>query len=144
MSHHRPIGLACLVFVAALLSMILSILGVDAFFQVVSLFKNDRYKPDYYPLGYILFAVAGICLFLVAWIAAITAFDLWKFKNRGRSTTIAATLILGIFTLILIFSHAFQGLEFWIAVLILMLNVVTVVYLRQANVRSYFESKPGV
>jgi Mn2+/Fe2+ NRAMP family transporter len=79
----------------------------------------------------------------VAWIASITAFDLWKFKSRGRSTTIAGTLILGVCTLLLILRHAFQGLEFWLAVLVLLFSFETVVYLRQASVRSQFESKPG-
>jgi hypothetical protein len=143
MNHHRPIGLTCLAFVAGLISITLSVLGVGAFFHVVSLFKNDGYKPDYYPIGYILFAVAGVCLLLVAWIASITAFDLWKFKSRGRSTTIAGTLILGVCTLLLILRHAFQGLEFWLAVLVLLFSFETVVYLRQASVRSQFESKPG-
>src|SRR6266436_386255 len=98
MSYHRPIGLTCLVFVAGLLSIVLTIYSAGAFFQVVSLLKHDRFKPDHYPLGNILFAVA----------------------NR-----------------------AFQGLVFWIALLVLMLSFETIVYLRLPSIRSHFEAKPG-
>jgi hypothetical protein len=141
MGHHRPIGLICLVVIAVLCSLILVFYGVGAFFRVVSLLKHDRYKPDYYPLGYILFAVAGGCLLVAAWIAAMTAVDLWKFKKRGRSLAMTAALILGIFTLLPIFSRAVQGLEFWIAVLILSLSVETIVYLRLPSIYSQFESQ---
>jgi FtsH-binding integral membrane protein len=98
-------------------------------------------QTDYYPLGYSLFAVAGLCLLLAALVAAVTTFDLWKFKPRGRSLAMTGAVILGILTLLLIFRSAFQGLEFWIAVLIVMFCFVTDVYLRQASVRSHFESK---
>src|SRR6266581_8078887 len=136
MTHHRPIGLTCLVVIAVLWSVILAFYSVGAFFQLVSLLKHDPSKPDYYPLGYVLFALAGGCLLVAAWIAATTAVDLWKFKRRGRLLAMTAALILGIFTLLLIFSHAFQGLEFLVAVLILMFSVVTVVYLRLPTIRS--------
>jgi len=143
MSYHRPIGLTCLVFVAGLLSIVLTIYSAGAFFQVVSLLKHDRFKPDHYPLGNILFAVAGVCLLVAAWIAAITAFHLWKFKPRGHPLAMTGAWILGIFTVLLIFNRAFQGLEFWIALLVLMLSFETIVYLRLPSIRSHFEAKPG-
>jgi len=90
-----------------------------------------------------LFAVAGVCLLVAAWIAAITAFDLWKFKPRGRPLAMTGAWILGIFTVLLIFNRAFQGLEFWIALLVLMLSFETIVYLRLPSSRSHFEAKPG-
>src|SRR5260370_42693698 len=109
MSYHRPIGLTSPVFVAGLLSIVLTIYSAGAFFQVVSLLKHDRFKPDHYPLGNILFAVAGFFLLVAAWIAAITAFALWQFKRRGQPLSRTAACILGMSTGLLIFNPPLQG-----------------------------------
>ncbi len=143
MTHHRPIGLICLVVIAVLWSVILAFYSVGAFFQLVSSLKHDPSKPDYYPLGYVLFALAGACLLVAAWIAATTAVDLWKFKKRGRLLAMTAAMILGVFTLLPIFSRTLQGLEFWIAISIFVLSASTIYYLRLPTIRSQFESQPS-
>jgi hypothetical protein len=142
-SRHRPIGLTCLVVIAALCSLILAFYGVGAFFEVSSLLKHDPSKPEYYPLGYILLTLAGGCLLVAAWIAATSAVDLWKFRKRGRLLAMTTALILGIFTLLPIFSRAVQGLEFWIAISIFVLSASTIYYLRLPTIRSQFESQPS-
>jgi len=135
-SRHRPIGLICLVVIAVLWSVILAFYSVGAFFQIVSLLKHDPSKPEYYSLGYVLLALAGGCLVVATWIAATTAVDLWKFKKRGRLLAMTAALILGIFTLLLIFSRALQGLELWIAISIFVLSASAIYYLRLPTIRS--------
>ncbi len=105
--------------------------------------NHGRYKPDYYPLGHIVLILTGICLLVAGWIAAITAVDLWKFRKRGRSLAMIGAMILGISTLLAIFSSTVQGLDFWIVILILILSVETIVYLRLPTIRSQFESQPS-
>ena len=105
--------------------------------------NHGRYKPDYYPLGHIVLILAGICLLVAGWIAAAAAVDLWKFRKRGRSLAMTGAVILGIFTLLPIFSRTIHGLDFWIVVLILMLSVETIAYLRLPNIRSRFDSQPS-
>src|ERR1051325_2964403 len=143
MSHHRPIGLVCLALVAALFSPLLVLLGVAVFLQVVYLFKDESHKPDYYPLGYVVLMMAGVCVLVAGCIAAITAVDLWKIKKRGRSLAMTAAPILEIFTLWFLVGSAgtIGGYEFWAAISILMLGVITVVYLRLPSIRSRFESQ---
>ncbi len=143
MSHHRPVGLICLVGIAAFFSLVLAFGGVTLFFQIGPRLNHGRYKPDYYPLGHIVLIFAGICLLIAGWIAATTAVDLWKFKKRGRSLAMTAAMILGIFTLLAIFSRTVHGLDFWIVILILILSVETIVYLRLPTIRSQFESQPS-
>jgi len=143
MSRHRPVGLICLVVTAALWSLILALYGVGAFYEVSSLLKHDPSKPEYYPLGYVLLVLAGGCLLVAAWIAATTAVDLWKFKKRGRLLAMTAAMILGVFTLLPIFSRALQGLEFWIAISIFSLSASTIYYLRLPTIRSQFQSQPS-
>src|SRR5467141_996115 len=142
MSRHRPVGLICLVVTAALWSLILALYGVGAFYEVSSLLKHDPSKPEYYPLGYVLLVLAAGCLLVAAWIAATTAVDLWKFKKRGRLLAMTAAMILGVFTLLPIFSRALQGLEFWIAISIFSLSASTIYYLRLPTIRSQFRSQP--
>ena len=143
MSHHRPVGLICLVGIAALISLVFAFGGVTVFFQIGPMLNHGRYKPDYYPLGHIVLILTGICLLVAGWIAAITAVDLWKFRKRGRSLAMIGAMILGISTLLAIFSSTVQGLDFWIVILILILSVETIVYLRLPTIRSQFESQPS-
>src|SRR5258708_23482718 len=112
MSHHRPVGLICLVGIAALFSLVLAFGGVTLFFQIGPRLNHGRYKTDYYPLGHIVLIFAGICLLIAGLIAATPAVDLWKFNNRSRSLTMTAALHLVIFTLLAIFSTTEHGVDF--------------------------------
>jgi hypothetical protein len=143
MIHHRPVGLICLVGIAALISLVLAFGSVTVFLQIGPMLNHGRYKPDYYPLGHIVLILAGVCLLIAAWIAATAALDLWKFRKRGRSLAITGATILGILTLLAIFRGAVQGLDFWVVILILILSVETIVYLRLPTIRSEFESQPS-
>jgi hypothetical protein len=147
MSHHRPIGLACLAVIAALFSLVLAFGGVTLFFQIGPMLDHGRYKPDYYPLGHIVLILVGVCLLVAAWIAATTAVDLWKLRNRGRSLALTGTPILAVFSLCWFFlettiSEPVSGYEFWTVFSILVLSISTVVYLRLPSVRLHFESQP--
>ncbi len=46
--------------------------------------------------------LASVCCFLAAWIAAITALDLWKFRRRGRLLILAAALFFFLFAVYLL------------------------------------------
>src|SRR5260370_19962756 len=140
MSHPRPVCLICLVGIAASFSLVLALGGVTLFFQIGPRLNHGRYKPDYYPLGRIVLIFAGICLLIAGCIATTTAVDLWKFKKRGRSLAMTEAMIIGIFTLLAIFSRTVHGLDFWIVILILLLSVETLVYLTLPTIRSLFKS----
>ncbi len=87
--------------------------------------------------------ISGVCLLVAGCIAAITAVDLWKFRKRGRSLAMTAAPILEIFTLWFLIESAttIRGYEFWTAISILILGVITMVYLRLPSIRSRFESQ---
>ena len=138
MIHRRPIGLICLAFMAALFSPVLAYIGVILFVNVIPLFRHDPQKPDYYPLGYVLILIAGVCLLIAAWIAVVTAVDLWRLRKRGRSLVLTGALILGIFTLL---ADARSKNDFWMLTSIQLLSVGAMIYLYLPNIRARFESQ---
>jgi hypothetical protein len=142
MSHRGPIGLICLAAFAALLSLPLALFGGALLFNVVPSLMRDSHKPDYYPLGYILLIAAGICLLVVAWVAATTAVDLWRSRRRGRSLALTGAPILIVFVLWFLFGRAVTDFEFWTAFSIVILGLITMIYLCLPNIRLHFESQP--
>jgi hypothetical protein len=88
--------------------------------------------------------MAGVCVLVAGCIAAITAVEVWKIKKRGRSLAMTAAPILEIFTLWFLVGSAgtIGGYEFWTAISILMLGVITVVYLRLPSFVRGLNRKP--
>jgi len=133
----RPVGLICLAAGSFVFCALFVLGGLALLFELFRSLRRVPGAPEYYSLGYALMFLASVCCFLAAWIAAITAQDLWKFRRRGRLLILATAIFFFLFAVYLLRA------AFWTGFTIAVCSAAIALYFQSPRIRAAFQSEPS-